>query len=268
MSEWISTKQAMSLLGVGSTTIKRWADEGRIPYYKTAGGHRRFRRGAIERLSEIGGSTPETPGSEIVEWTDLVLNGDVADIARRLREELERDRDPFGLADLLGSVMREVNESWAGGDCSTIEEFMAAIRTAQAIDALIADTAPNPSGTSALVVTAAGERHSLGAHLAQFCLRYHGVPTQLLDVDVLPEQINEHLRGSGVRLVAMSASAWYSDDLALKRYVRRVGGVCNELGIHLVIGGSGAWPADPEYGHRCMTFKGLKALLDNKTWLH
>lgn len=256
----------MSLLGVGSTTIKRWADEGRIPYYKTAGGHRRFRRGAIEKLSQIGGRTPEAPRSEIMEWADLVLSGDVSDIIRRLREELTRGQDPFCLADRLGDVMRSVNDTWAGGGCSTIDEFMAANRTAQAIDALIADTAPDSSSTSALVVTVAGEQHSLGAHLAQFCLRYQGVSTQLLDADVLPEQINEHLRVSGVNLLAVSASAWYLDDLALSRYVRRVGEVCGELGIHLVIGGTGAWPTDPEYGHRCMTFKGLKALLDNQVW--
>jgi excisionase family DNA binding protein len=49
-TDWISTKEAMKLLGVGSTTIKRWADDGRLPSGRTAGGHRRFSRKDVMRL--------------------------------------------------------------------------------------------------------------------------------------------------------------------------------------------------------------------------
>ena len=50
MDELITTKMAAELLGVGTTSIKRWSDEGKLPAFKTAGGHRRYRRADVERL--------------------------------------------------------------------------------------------------------------------------------------------------------------------------------------------------------------------------
>ena len=41
---------ASRLLGVDPDTLRRWADEGRVPAFTTPGGHRRFERKALERL--------------------------------------------------------------------------------------------------------------------------------------------------------------------------------------------------------------------------
>jgi len=38
------------MLGVGTTSIKRWSDEGKLPAFKTQGGHRRYRRRDVEGL--------------------------------------------------------------------------------------------------------------------------------------------------------------------------------------------------------------------------
>ena len=51
-SEFLSTNKAAELLGVGTTSIKRWADEGRLQCIKTAGGHRRFRRSEVLSMME------------------------------------------------------------------------------------------------------------------------------------------------------------------------------------------------------------------------
>jgi excisionase family DNA binding protein len=50
VAEWIGMAAAMDILGVGATTIKRWADEGRLPHIRTLGGHRRFNRSVVESL--------------------------------------------------------------------------------------------------------------------------------------------------------------------------------------------------------------------------
>jgi excisionase family DNA binding protein len=42
--------KASRLLGVDPDTLRRWADEGRVPAFLTPGGHRRFERRALERL--------------------------------------------------------------------------------------------------------------------------------------------------------------------------------------------------------------------------
>lgn len=50
-SVYLSLSAASRLLGVHSTTLRRWADAGAIPVYVTPGGHRRFARTDIEALA-------------------------------------------------------------------------------------------------------------------------------------------------------------------------------------------------------------------------
>lgn len=48
----LSLGPASRLLGVDPDTLRRWADEGRIAAFTTAGGHRRFHRATVERILE------------------------------------------------------------------------------------------------------------------------------------------------------------------------------------------------------------------------
>ena len=41
--DWLSLAEASDWLGVHPTTLRRWADAGQIPCFRTPGGHRRFR---------------------------------------------------------------------------------------------------------------------------------------------------------------------------------------------------------------------------------
>jgi excisionase family DNA binding protein len=50
---------ASRLLGVDPDTLRRWADEGRVPAFTTPGGHRRFERKALERLMSARRTGPE-----------------------------------------------------------------------------------------------------------------------------------------------------------------------------------------------------------------
>jgi excisionase family DNA binding protein len=46
--EWLSLKDAAGLLGVHTSTVRKWANDGKLPVYLTAGGHRRFKSHEIE----------------------------------------------------------------------------------------------------------------------------------------------------------------------------------------------------------------------------
>jgi excisionase family DNA binding protein len=46
--DWLTLSQAAELLGVHSSTVRNWSDEGILPVYRTKGGHRRFKRGEVE----------------------------------------------------------------------------------------------------------------------------------------------------------------------------------------------------------------------------
>lgn len=51
-TDHLGTGDAAALLGgVDPTTVARWADTGVLPFFRTPGGHRRFRRADVERLA-------------------------------------------------------------------------------------------------------------------------------------------------------------------------------------------------------------------------
>ncbi|MFQ5944003.1 MAG: helix-turn-helix domain-containing protein [Anaerolineales bacterium] len=60
--EWIGLSEAARLLGVHPSTVRSWADSGKLPVHRTAGGHRRFLRSDIEGLRR----GPESSGAQFV----------------------------------------------------------------------------------------------------------------------------------------------------------------------------------------------------------
>ncbi len=48
----LTTRQAAELLGVALRTVQLWVEAGALPAWKTAGGHRRIARDAVERLKQ------------------------------------------------------------------------------------------------------------------------------------------------------------------------------------------------------------------------
>lgn len=49
-SDWLGLGEASRLLGVAPGTLRRWSDSGQVQAFTTPGGHRRFRRSALEKL--------------------------------------------------------------------------------------------------------------------------------------------------------------------------------------------------------------------------
>ena len=43
-ADWLSLSEVAQELGVHPSTVRNWANQGRIPVHRTPGGHRRFRR--------------------------------------------------------------------------------------------------------------------------------------------------------------------------------------------------------------------------------
>lgn len=65
----LSTREAAEQLGVALRTVQLWVESGVLPAWKTAGGHRRISRVAVERLIEerraalAGDAEPATPAA-------------------------------------------------------------------------------------------------------------------------------------------------------------------------------------------------------------
>lgn len=95
--ELITTRAAAALLGVGTTSIKRWTDDGTLACVRTAGGHRRFLRSEVLRLLDAGSSA-------------AVVDADGDDLAQRIPHMTGAQLDtlPFGVVQLddVGAVLQ------------------------------------------------------------------------------------------------------------------------------------------------------------------
>jgi excisionase family DNA binding protein len=54
---WLTLQDASEMLGVATSTLRRWGDAGRVPMKRTLGGHRRFARDVVARLA--GAQAPQ-----------------------------------------------------------------------------------------------------------------------------------------------------------------------------------------------------------------
>src|SRR5918994_2972540 len=64
--DWLTLGQAAKYLGVAQSTIRKWSDQGRVPAFYTPGGHRRYRRGDLERFLERSGPSGRSAGGPTV----------------------------------------------------------------------------------------------------------------------------------------------------------------------------------------------------------
>src|SRR5207248_3050608 len=81
-TRWVTLGRACEILGVDESTLRRWADAGRLRVYRTPGGHRRFSLGNLE---------------ELVAGKGRVERGEIGRIAfAKIRSELRRARHQEG----------------------------------------------------------------------------------------------------------------------------------------------------------------------------
>lgn len=70
--QWMSLSQAARHLNVHPTTLRRWADNGEIPFMLTPGGHRRFSSTDIQNFADGRRQLRRTQGVEEM-WAERAL---------------------------------------------------------------------------------------------------------------------------------------------------------------------------------------------------
>ena len=72
---WFSINAACDFLGVDQSTLRRWSDAGKIPVFRTPGGHRRYGEDDLRALVGEGPRKQERPRVSRQELTDRSLSG-------------------------------------------------------------------------------------------------------------------------------------------------------------------------------------------------
>lgn len=70
--EWLTLKQAAEQLGVHVSTLRRWADNGSIPFMRTPGGHRRFALKDVDQFAR--GRQRNATGTLEQIWAERALS--------------------------------------------------------------------------------------------------------------------------------------------------------------------------------------------------
>jgi excisionase family DNA binding protein len=255
----LSTARAARLLEVGPSTVKRWADEGLLPCIRTAGGHRRFRREAVERfLAEREGVEENLVDG----WLDVLVGDEDPHRVGALLLEARAEHGAWSrVADALGRVIEELGQRWADGRVAVLQEHVASERLARGLASCAQNLAVAPNAPRCLLLAADGDDHTLGLSLAEVCLREAGWSCRWAGRRTPADDVEEVVRRGQVQMVALSASGASTDAKKLGRQHRALVEAARPRGVVLVLGGAGAWPEEPDYGHRLRSFRELSGLL-------
>lgn len=261
MNETFSTREMGRFCGVNESTIKRWADSGRLPCLKTPGGHRRFRiRDALAFLNEYGfeglgleGKTtlPETLDSHSAQllrgnWDDraaryleLSLTGPSPAVARFLFQLVTAGCTLVEICDrVVTPALASLGERWLTGSVSILDEHMVSASTIHGLERL-RQTLPHleSNGLVALCSPMEGEHHEIGTRMAALLLDQLGWDVRLaVDGTPVPELVR-FIRQERPGLVCLSVSSLPMDEARMEQ-LQIVWQATRETDTRLALGGS------------------------------
>ncbi len=83
---WLTIHEACAFLGVDQSTLRRWSDSGKVPVFRTPGGHRRYAEADLRTLVGEGPRLQARPRVSRQALTDRSLSGYEDEFLRAARE--------------------------------------------------------------------------------------------------------------------------------------------------------------------------------------
>lgn len=154
-------------LGVGVSSVKRWADQGKLPYVWTSRG-RRF-PGAVTPAETA--AEPRPKGS----------------IAALLK---------------ISERLRVIGEQWACGEITVADEHRESHAIAESLDLM---RTPNAQGPLCILACPPGELHELPLRIVRLVLEWRGWRTDFLGASTPWEDLQHAVKTTRPDLVALSA---------------------------------------------------------------
>ncbi len=245
MDEFMTSADVAKLLGVGPTSVKRWADSGLLPCLRTPGKHRRFAREEVERFRLRQREVHAPDPAQIDAWFRLI-NGDCGPY--EVHSALLFDRSRLGswwqVAELIAAVMKEVGERWKRGEVSVLQEHAASERLSRGLARCVESLAVSPNAPRCLLATSEGDDHTLGLLLAELSLREHGWNSQWAGRQSPTAELIKRVEDGGCDMLALSAAETGvgADAERLRNQAFTLASACQAHDVHLVLGGRGLWP--------------------------
>lgn len=261
-SDTLSTAQTARLVGVTPSSIKRWADEGALPCSRTAGGHRRFIRGDVERFVEGLQDPSASPKSRAERWVDTLMSSDAYGVLGKLLMARSALGAWHRVADELGEALGLIGIRWRRGEMTVLQEHLASERLHRGLAQVAAGLAVPDRAPVCLLTSVPGDDHTLGLSLAELCLRDAGWSTLWAGRQTPEPDMLAQVASNQVMMVAVSASSASSDE-PLTSFAKSLGAACAKKTIPFVMGGNGPWPTDLPGAVRVSSFVEFHGFLES-----
>jgi excisionase family DNA binding protein len=256
----LSTQELAALFTVTETTIKRWADDGKIPCTKTLGGHRKFLMKDVIAFAEthkyeVPGLLPANGSRKDHEQLEFhILTRNYVRISDRLRTKA-LNGDSNGVFDLLlclykhhipiatiadeviRPAMVRIGDLWTRNEIEITQEHRASHAVMDSIIRLSPELhRKSRNGKTAVCACPEGEYHELGLRCLAVSLESEGWTVAYLGANTPFETIGSFLSSVKADLVCLSATFDGSPNVSAERF-RSFGSVCAAKGITFTCGG-------------------------------
>ena len=261
MAKWISTAAVAKQLGVGTTSVKRWAEQGLLVCRYTPGGHRRFDQEQVMAFMRSHSALKNSISSNVETWLEI-FTGPTSQHAAYDAILRARSRLPSwcALADELGDVLVAVGQMWRSGDLSISTEHEMTELLGRAL-AQCASTIPGNPDKRCVLATAPNDPHTLGLSLLEVCIREMGYGTRWLGARTPVEELIHSASDPTTTMIALSASGESRDEAKLEHFLAQLKDSVEENNVVVLLGGHGRWPVDAPVGRRLITFSELPGTL-------
>jgi excisionase family DNA binding protein len=253
-SPYVSTIQVAEALGVGTTTVKRWVDQGILPAHKTPGGHRKILRSDLARvlrgadfpsldLSRVGLPAPSNEAPDTRSLSRAVLaalrRGD-AEKLHSLLERAHRSGMPVEtLADaVIAPAMKRLGHAWAKGRLDVWHEHRGTQLCAAALYEIRATLKHPTIGHAPLAIGGSpeGDPYLLANLLAEMALMSQGWKVFNLGPNTPLSSFRAAVMRTRPRLLWLSASHIVDPASFLRQY-RELYEEAARMGIAVAVGG-------------------------------
>lgn len=238
----LSSREVAQMLNVNPSSVKRWADEGKLPCFRTPGGHRRFERVHVEGFRKDHQKQGDKAWHESL--LDVLIEGRQVEAESMLmakRAELGRWED---VGDQIGLMLHELGLRWTEGEISICQEHVASECLLRCINRILHLFPRSDNAPVCALATAPGDDHTLGLVISELILAEHGWNSMWLGRMCPIETLEEVAKLPSVTMLAVSGSVFSSLPSVLGDMVRTLGPICMAHDTQLVLGGHGSWPED------------------------
>jgi MerR family transcriptional regulator, light-induced transcriptional regulator len=238
----VSTGYAARTLNVSSATVQRWVDDGKLKSRRTAGGHRRIPIAEVNRLLTAL-SENEAKNDR---WLKALLSGCRMQIRALMFDARQRSSNWAEASEDISGALAMLGWEWQCGRCSVFEEHIATNSFMRAINGLAAEMPVISSAPTVLLMTLAGERHTLGLALAELICAEIGIRTIWVGEGPPVGELRQMLCALKPALCVVSVSS-HMKPKSVREYQAAIAKASRNLKTRVIFAGSGRWQKKPGF---------------------